>query len=78
MSYAAGFASLIRLRKTEPNLARPFKVPGFPFVPYFLLICSVLFLIGAVLQDLKSCQFALIFLVLSYPLYRLQVRSVKN
>jgi APA family basic amino acid/polyamine antiporter len=78
MSYAAGFASLIRLRKAEPNLERPFKVPGFPFVPYFLLICSILFLIGAVLQDLKSSQFALIFLVLSYPLYKLQVRSVKN
>jgi APA family basic amino acid/polyamine antiporter len=77
MSYAAGFASLIKLRKTEPNLTRPFKVPAFPFVPYFLLVCSVLFLIGAVLQDLKSSQFARIFLVFSYPLYKLQVWSTK-
>jgi APA family basic amino acid/polyamine antiporter len=77
MSYAAGFASLIKLRKTEPNLTRPFKVPGFPFVPYFLLVCSVLFLIGAVFQDLKSSQFALTFLVFSYPLYKLQIWSTK-
>ena len=78
MSYAAGFASLIKLRKTEPNLARPFKVPGFPYVPYFLLGCSILFLIGAVFQDFKSSIFALVFLVLSYPLYKLQLKLSKN
>ncbi len=72
MSYAAGFASLIKLRKTEPELIRPFKVPGFPFVPYLLLILSMLFLIGAVIQDIKSSQFALAFLVLSYPMYKIQ------
>jgi basic amino acid/polyamine antiporter, APA family len=78
LSYTAGFASLIRLRKTEPNLKRPFKVPGFPFVPYFLLVCSVLFLLGAIVQDLRSSQFALIFLIFSYPLYKLQLWSAKK
>lgn len=77
MSYAAGFASLIKLRKSEPNLPRPFKVPFFPYIPYVLLICSILFLVGAVIQDLKSSQFALIFLAISYPLYRLQQRFLK-
>ena len=77
MSYAAGFASLIRLRKTEPDLLRPFKVPGFPYIPYFLLFCSVLFLIGAVFQDFKSSVFALVFLALSYPIYILQQKLSK-
>lgn len=72
MSYIAGFASLIKLRKTEPDLPRPYKVVGFPVVPYVLILVSVLFLAGAVYQDLKSSQFALIFLVFSYPLYKLQ------
>lgn len=74
MSYVAGFAALIKLRKSEPDLPRPFKVIGFPFVPYLLIVVSVLFLAGAIYQDLKSSQFALIFLALSYPLYRLQQR----
>lgn len=78
MSYTAGFASLIKLRKSEPNLERPYKVPGFPFVPYLLLVCSVLFLIGAVFQDLKSSQFALVFLVISYPLFYLQQKYLGN
>jgi APA family basic amino acid/polyamine antiporter len=70
ISYISGFSSLIRLRKTEPTLPRPFKVPGFPYVPYALVIISVLFLIGAVIQDQKSSVFALAFMVISYPLYR--------
>ena len=70
MSYAAGFASLIQLRKKEPDLPRPYRVWGFPLVPWTLLIISILFLIGAVLNDLKSSQYALVFLVVSYPMYR--------
>ena len=70
ISYISGFSSLIRMRKIEPDLPRPFKVPGYPVVPFFLVICSVLFLIGAVVQDLRSSMFALIFIVISYPLYR--------
>jgi basic amino acid/polyamine antiporter, APA family len=78
MSYAAGFASLIKLRKTEPNLPRPFKVWGFPYVPYILLVCSVLFLVGAVFNDLESGQFALVFLIISYPLFLLQQHFSKD
>lgn len=69
MSYAAGFASVVRMRKKEPNLPRPYQVWGFPYVPIGLLIVSVLFLTGAVINDLNSSKFALVFLAVSYPLY---------
>lgn len=69
ITYAAGFASVVQLRKIEPNLPRPFKVWGYPYVPIGLLILSVLFLVGAVISDLNSSKYALIFLVVSYPLY---------
>ncbi|MDP5139897.1 MAG: amino acid permease, partial [Spirosomaceae bacterium] len=69
MSYAAGFASVVQIRKIEPNLPRPYKIWGFPYVPIGLLIVSLLFLIGAVVNDLNSSKFALIFLAISYPLY---------
>ncbi len=78
ISYISGFLSLIRLRRTEPELPRPFKVPGFPFVPYFLVICSVLFLVGAILQDLRSSVFALGFAGISYPLYRIITHASKK
>lgn len=69
LSYTLGFASLIRLRKTEPELVRPFKVPLYPFLPWFLLIVSTLFLIGTVIGDLESSSFALVFIAISYPLF---------
>ena len=78
MSYAAGFVSLIKLRKTEPDLPRPFKVPFFPYLPMLLTLLSVLFLAGAVYSDLESSKYGLLFLVLSYPLYRMILVSQKK
>lgn len=71
LCYIAGFASLIMLREKEPELPRPYKVFGYPFIPWLLIVISLLFLIGAVYQDIKSSGYALIFLIISYPLYLL-------
>lgn len=71
MSYISGFAALIRMRYIEPDLDRPFKSPWFPVLPYFLIIISCLFLAGAVYSDLNSSKYALIFLAVSYPMFRL-------
>lgn len=69
MGYTSGFASLLYLRKSEPDVPRPWKVPGFPVVPWVVLIASVAFLVGAGFQDPGSSVYAVVFLVLSYPLY---------
>lgn len=69
MTYVAGFASVIMLRRKEPNLPRPYKVIGYPFIPIILIIISIMFLVGAVYSDINSSMYALIFLVLSYPLF---------
>lgn len=71
LSYAAGFAALIKLRYSEPGMERPFKAPWFPFLPYFLIVASALFLSGAVYSDIHSSKYALVFLFLSYPLFAL-------
>lgn len=71
LGYTSGFASLLALRKKEPDLRRPWKVPAYPFLPVLMLILSIAFLVGAVVQDLPSSQYALLFLVISYPVYLL-------
>jgi APA family basic amino acid/polyamine antiporter len=71
LGYTSGFASLLALRKKEPDLPRPWKVPAYPFLPVLMLILSVAFLVGAIIQDLPSSQYALLFLVVSYPVYLL-------
>jgi APA family basic amino acid/polyamine antiporter len=70
MSYAAGFASLIKLRQSEPETPRPFKVFAYPFIPGLLFVVSILFLAGAIYSDLNSSKYALVFLIISYPTFK--------
>jgi ethanolamine permease len=46
--YILSMVALFILRKKEPNLARPFKVPGYPWVPLLALLLSVLSLIAII------------------------------
>ncbi|GGC14433.1 APC family permease [Dyadobacter sediminis] len=74
LGHASGFASLLALRKKEPLLPRPWKVPAYPFLPALMLLISLAFLASAVVQDLPSSQFALLFMIISYPAYLLVSR----
>ncbi|MBU3743433.1 MAG: amino acid permease, partial [Sediminibacterium sp.] len=46
--YILAMLSVIRLRNCEPNLNRPFRVPGYPFTPYIALILSLLALVSLI------------------------------
>ena len=68
--YISGFASLIVLRRREPNLARPFRAWGYPWTTWGVLLASAGFLIAAVVGDLRHSLFTIILIALSYPVYR--------
>jgi len=78
LGYTSGFASLLALRKKEPLLPRPWKVPLYPALPVIMLILSIAFLIGAIVQDLSSSKYALLFMVISYPAYLVVSRANKR
>ncbi|MDK2986819.1 MAG: ethanolamine permease, partial [Clostridia bacterium] len=42
ISYIMMMLSAIVLRKTEPKMHRPFKVPGYPITPYAALILAII------------------------------------
>ena len=46
--YIVSMASLFRLRQTQPGLPRPFRAPGYPWVPGFALACAVVCLLTMV------------------------------
>jgi APA family basic amino acid/polyamine antiporter len=69
LGYTSGFASLLALRKKEPLLPRPWKVPAYPFLPILMLIISIAFLVSAIFQDISSSWYALLFLLVSYPIF---------
>ncbi len=71
LCYASCFAALLRLRRTEPELARPVRAWGYPFSTWTLLIASLAFLLGVVIGDFSSSMYALGFIAVSYPVYLL-------
>lgn len=49
--YILSMVSLLRLRKKEPGLARPFRVPLYPFFPCTALVIAVVSLVAMVLYN---------------------------
>jgi amino acid transporter len=44
--YIMSMLSLFKLRKTEPNLERTFRAPGYPIVPGIALVLAVVCLVA--------------------------------
>jgi APA family basic amino acid/polyamine antiporter len=64
--YISGFASLLVLRRREPDLPRPYKVWFYPWTTILVLLLSAAFLIGSVIGDLRHSLFTVILILLSY------------
>jgi APA family basic amino acid/polyamine antiporter len=54
MAFAIVCISVMYLRKHEPTLPRPFKVPFFPVVPILGIIMCVIFMMGPIILDIVS------------------------
>ena len=63
--------SLFVLRRTEPEAPRPFRAWGYPIAPLVMLIASVLLFFGYIFSNPYPSAYAIAFLVVSYPLFRL-------
>jgi len=57
--YIISLLSLFRLRKTEPNLERSFRAPGYPVVPAIALVLAVVCLVAMIwFNGQIACVFA--------------------
>jgi ethanolamine permease len=68
--YILSMASLLQLRKTEPNLARPFKVQIYPLMPVFALIICIFCLFAMVVSNVWLAVIFMVILAISYILFR--------
>ncbi len=67
--FALGGASVIVLRRTMPEAHRPYRVPGYPWVPLFFVGTSVWFVITTLQQKPAQAWAGLLFLALGVPVY---------
>ena len=70
LNYLLSFISVLVLRRREPETPRPYRAWGYPIVTWFLVLGAVGFLVGNVIGDPLNTRWALLLLVLSYPVYR--------
>lgn len=68
------FASLIRLRKTEPDLPRPYRAYGYPFTTYLALFVTIALFIGFAISDPVSLGIIAAIVVASYIALRILKR----
>ena len=64
--YIFAMIAVLKLRKTEPDLVRPFRVPMFPYFPIIALVIAVISMIAMITLNLKLALIFFAILVLSY------------
>jgi len=68
-NYTMAYLSLIVLRVREPDLPRPYRAWGYPWITGIVLLGAIAFLAGAVISDQRHSLFALAILAVSVPIY---------
>lgn len=57
--YIANAAAVIILRRREPNAPRPFKVPGYPWLPAVFIAFGLLYLVLTLRNDIVAYRHAI-------------------
>ena len=76
--YALSVAAVLVLRRKEPELARPFRVPGYPFVPVIFIAAALGLMVSTIAQRPRESLLGLGFIALGVPLYFLLRRRTSS
>ena len=68
--YVMAMITMIRLRKQEPELERPFKAPFFPIAPWLALLIAGISFLAMAIQDIKLAGIYLALLAGSWLMFR--------
>jgi ethanolamine permease len=68
--YIFSMASLLKLRQSEPNLERPFKVPLYPAMPILALILCVICFIAMAYYNFNLLIIFFSFLVICFGIFK--------
>ncbi len=68
--WIAAAGAVIRLRRTRPDLPRPFRVPGYPWVPVLFMVASGGVLLSTLLESPVESLAGAGLTLLGIPVYR--------
>ncbi len=64
----AGLA-VITMRRTHPEMPRPYKVPGYPWVPLAFVLLAGIFTLNLILEDFWGSLLGAIIILAGLPVY---------
>ncbi|MGI2325406.1 MULTISPECIES: APC family permease [Methylococcus] len=67
--YGITALAVIVLRRTSPEVVRPYRVAGYPWVPLIFFAVAGLFCLGMIFQNPSETAIGLVFLLLGIPFY---------
>jgi APA family basic amino acid/polyamine antiporter len=76
--YVLTIIGIFILRKKEPDMPRPYKAFGYPFLPAIYIIMATVFCIGLVYTEPKYSLWGLVITLLGIPLYYIALRNQKT
>jgi APA family basic amino acid/polyamine antiporter len=68
--YGLAVVSLFRLRKTEPNLERPYRCPGYPVIPGLFVGGALALTISVLFQNPGRSSIGLLLILAGLPFFR--------
>lgn len=69
--YIISMIALLQLRRKEPHLPRPFKVPMFPVFPYAALIIACISFVAMAIYNLKVAGIYCVLVAACYGIFKL-------
>jgi ethanolamine permease len=69
--YVISMVAFLRLRRIEPNLPRPYKVPFYPAVPLIACFISLVSLVSLAIFNIRLCVLYVLIIGLCYGIFKL-------
>ena len=67
--HAFGALAIFVYRRREPNLARPFRTPGYPLTPILFVLSAAAIVINTIVTQPRNVIFAIALMALGVPAY---------
>jgi amino acid transporter len=75
--YVLAVAAVFVLRRTRPELARPYRVWGYPYVPAIFLLASLFMVLNALVTDPTNTGVTLLIVLAGIPVYWIRQRVTR-
>lgn len=76
--YALGAVAVFILRKKQPDVQRPYKVPFYPVIPILFIVVATWFVINTIVEQTADSMVGLLLLVAGIPFYLYWQKQMKS